>query len=543
MTGPEYSAIIRPVFVLAPGKRCNSRQRGSDIVFWLIAIGLVLFLLACIGIHDLFQKKHPILRNFPIVGHARYLLEELGPKLRQYIVAGNDEERPFTRDQRHWVYRSADKENNYFGFGTDNDLEQTPGYLIIKQSTFPVFSPQEDDPKYDAMHRIPCAKVLGAARSRKGAFRPDSIVTISAMSFGSLSAAAVEAINRGVSIAGGLQNTGEGGIAPHHDHGGDLIYQLGTGYYGARLPNGRFDEKRFVDLIQEFRIKAVEIKISQGAKPGHGGVLPGAKVTAEIAKIRGIPVGKSCLSPAGHYEFSNVDEMLDFVERLADLSGLPIGIKSAVGEMDFWRDLVRMMEPGNRGVDYIAIDGGEGGTGAAPLAFADHVSMPFKMGMSRVYREFAECGLHEKIVFVGSGKLGFPPQALLAMSMGCDMIAIAREAMMAVGCIQAQICHTGKCPTGVATQNKWLMRGLDPTDKGARLANFLVTLRKEVLALCHACGVEHPALISPDHFEVLQESFQSRSVKESFRLQGINTSPSAEDCDNVLKLMKLTDSE
>jgi glutamate synthase domain-containing protein 2 len=202
--------------------------------------------------------------------------------------------------------------------------------------------------------------------------------------------------------------------------------------------------------------------------------LPGNKVTAEIARIRGIEVGKSCLSPNSHYEFSNVDEMLDFVERLADISGLPIGIKSAIGEMDFWRDLVQLMQSGERGVDFIAVDGGEGGTGAAPLTFADHVSLPFKIGFSRVFREFAECGLHEKITFIGSGKLGFPQEALLAMAMGCDIINVGREAMMAVGCIQAQICHTGKCPTGVATQNKWLMRGLDPTDKAARLANYIV---------------------------------------------------------------------
>lgn len=507
-------------------------------MIWLIALGIIVFLLGCVAIHDLLQKKEPILRNYPVVGHGRYLLEELGPKLRQYIVAGNDEERPFTRDQRHWIYRSAEKANNYFGFGTDNDLEQTPGYVVIKQSTFPIFSKQVNDPGYDPLHRIPCAKTLGEARGRKHAFRPESIITVSAMSYGSLSAAAVEAINRGVKISGGMQNTGEGGVAPHHDHGGNLIWQLGTGYYGARLANGRFNEKLFVETCDKFAIKAVEVKISQGAKPGHGGVLPGKKVTAEIARIRGIPVGKSCLSPAGHYEFSNVDEMLDFVEKLADLTGLPIGIKSAVGEMDFWRDLVRLMEPGNRGVDFIAIDGGEGGTGAAPLAFSDHVSLPFKMGMSRVYREFAQCGLHEKIVFMGSGKLGFPPQALLAMAMGCDMIAIAREAMMAIGCIQAQICHTGKCPTGVATQNKWLMRGLDPTDKSARLANYVVTLRKEIMALCHACGVEHPAMITPDHFEILQEPYQSRSIKECFKLQGITTSPSTADCESVLGLIK-----
>ena len=250
-------------------------------------------------------------------------------------------------------------------------------------------------------------------------------------------------------------------------------------------------------------------------------------------------MGKDCVSPAAHLEFSNADEMLDFVERLADITGgIPIGIKSAVGEMDFWRDLVQLMQSGERGVDFIQIDGGEGGTGAAPLTFSDHVSLPFKMGFSRVFREFSDCGLHEKVVFIGSGKLGFPQESLLAMAMGCDMINIAREAMMAIGCIQAQICQTGKCPTGVATHNKWLMRGLDPTDKSARLANYITTLRKEILQLCHACGTNHPAMITTDSFEILQEGYQSRSVKECFRLQGITTMPSEEDRAAIAELMK-----
>ena len=508
-------------------------------MYWLIGLGILLLLIVALAIHDLFQTRHPILRNFPVVGHARYFLEELGPKIRQYIVAGNNEERPFTRDQRHWVYRSADKENNYFGFGTDNDIENASSYLIIKQTAFPLSDPRSGAPDYDPTYRIPCAKTLGESRGRAKAFRPNSIINVSAMSYGSLSSAAVEAINRGCKIAGCIQNTGEGGVSPvHHNHGGDLIWQLGTGYYGARQANGRFDEKLFVDTCAAFPIKAVEVKLSQGAKPGRGGVLPGSKITAEISKIRSIPMGKDCISPATHLEFGNADEMLDFVERLADITGgLPIGIKSAVGEMDFWRDLVQMMQSGQRGVDYVQIDGGEGGTGAAPLTFSDHVSLPFKMGFSRVFREFAECGLHEKVVFIGSGKLGFPQESLLAMAMGCDMINVAREAMMAVGCIQAQICHTGKCPTGVATQNKWLMRGLDPTDKSARLANYVTTLRKEILQLCHACGTNHPAMITTDSFEILQECYQSRSVKECFRLQGITTMPSQEDRIAIAELM------
>ena len=482
------------------------------ITFFVIAAILLVIIIA-VAIHDLIQTKDPICRNYPVVGHGRHVLSELGPKLRQYIVADNNEERPFNRDDREWIFRSADKGNNYFGFGTDNDIERTPGYLIIKQSTFPLFDAQPDDEGYDPDYKIESAKVMGEARGRKGAFRPKSIINISAMSYGSLSAPAVEAMSRGSAICGCLQNTGEGGVAPHHDHGSDLVWQLGTGYYGARAADGTFDEKRFVENCEKYNVKAIEVKISQGAKPGRGGVLPGKKVTKEIASIRGIPVGKSCLSPNAHRMFSNADEMLDFVERVAELSGVPVGIKSAVGQMDFWHELAKLMQSGDRGIDFLAIDGGEGGTGAAPLTFSDHVALPFRVGFDRVRRVFDEAGLSDQITFIGSGKLGFPEETLLSMAMGCDLINVARTAMMAIGCIQAQICHTGKCPTGVATQDKWLMRGLDPTDKSARLANYITTLRKEVLQLCRACGVEHPSQMSlKDHFEVMENRFQARPI-------------------------------
>jgi len=505
---------------------------------WWILLAVVLLVLLAVAVHDLLQVKDPILRNYPIVGHGRHVLSELGPKIRQYIVADNNEERPFNRDQRDWVYRSADKSNNYFGFGTDNDLEGSSGYLIIKQSTFPIVDDPSVAKKESPKYSIPCAKVLGAARNRPKAFRPSSIINISAMSYGSLSAPAVEAINRGCKISGCLHNTGEGGVAPHHDHGGGLIWQLGTGYYGARGEDGRFAETPFVETCEKFDVRAVEVKLSQGAKPGRGGILPAKKITAEVSQIRGIPMGKDCISPAAHLEFSNADEMLDFIERLAELTGLPIGIKSAVGELAFWSELISLMESGQRGVDFIAIDGGEGGTGAAPLVFSDHVSMPFKMGFSRVYRMFAEAGLSDQVVFMGSGKLGFPQESLLAMAMGCDLIQVGREAMLAIGCIQAQICQTGKCPTGVATQKKWLMRGLDPTDKAARLANYLVTLRKEILQLCNACGYEHPAMMTPASFEILTDGFASRPVADVFELQGLTTTPSQSDLAEVIALMK-----
>lgn len=502
-----------------------------------IAIGFVLLLLL-VFLHDILQTKHAILRNFPIIGHFRFWIEAVGPELRQYIVSSNNEERPFSRDQRRWIYASAKNENNYFGFGSDEKIELEPNYIIIKHSAFgpapaadpnsthqtPGIAKERDDrcatydfPVADALpYTLPCAKVLGAHRCRDRAFRPASVVNISGMSFGSLSGPAVEAMNRGARIAGCLHNTGEGGISPFHGHGGDLIWQIGTGYFGCRAADGGFDRAKFLDAVAEHPVKAIELKLSQGAKPGLGGMLPGAKVTAEIASIRGVPVGRDVISPSHHAAFGSVDEMLDFVESLADASGLPIGIKSAVGESTFWRDLAGEMSRGDRGVDFITIDGGEGGTGAAPLVFSDHVALPFKLAFTRVYRMFAEAGVAEDVVWIGSGKLGFPETGLLAFSFGCDLINVGREAMMAVGCIQAQRCHTGHCPTGVATQGKWLMRGLVPTDKAARLANYIVTLRKELMWLSRACGVEHPGLVTGDHIEILDDRFGSREMHEVF---------------------------
>jgi glutamate synthase domain-containing protein 2 len=501
--------------------------------WWLAGLGAVLLLVV---LRDRFQKKHAVISNFPIVGHFRYWLESVGGPLRQYIVTGNDEERPFSRDQRRWVYASAKKENSYFGFGTDNDLELTPGYLVIRQSTFPLSTPHPGEPGYDPQYTCPPAKVLGGWRRRKKAFRPSSIVNTSAMSYGSLSTAAVEAINRGVKLAGAMQNTGEGGISEWHRKGGDLVWQIGTGYFGCRDERGGFSMERFLESVASAPVRAIEIKLSQGAKPGLGGVLPAAKVTREIARIRLIPLGRDCISPAGHSAFSDVSSMLDFIERLADATGLPVGIKSAVGEMSFWHDLAREIDASGRAPDFITIDGGEGGTGAAPLVFSDHVALPFKVGFTSVYKVMAERGVHDKVVFIGSGKLGFPEQAMLGLALGCDMINVAREALLAIGCIQAQQCHTGHCPTGVTTQSRWLVGGLDPTSKAARLANYIVTLRKELLQLAAACGESHPALVPLDRLDLV-DGFTTRSAQEVFGYVGQWGLPHSKEREEIRILM------
>ncbi|MBU6328551.1 MAG: FMN-binding glutamate synthase family protein [Acidobacteria bacterium] len=481
----------------------------------LLAVLIVVLVgVVAVVVYDLTQKRHAILRNFPIIGHLRYLLERVGPELRQYIVTDNNEERPFSRDERTWVYASAKAENNNVGFGTDNDLDSARNYIIIKHAAFPA-PPRVGEPDHpDVRIPVPAAKVLGAAHHRPQAFRPASVVNVSGMSFGSLSGRAVEALNRGCALAGALQATGEGGITEYHRQGGDLVWQIGTGYFGCRDDDGGFDLARLVDGVASAPVRAIEIKLSQGAKPGLGGVLPGPKVTPEIAAIRGVPVGVTCRSPARHRAFGDVDSLIEFVETIAAATGLPVGIKSAVGEDAFWSQLATAMARRGGGPDFITIDGGEGGTGAAPLTFTDHVSLPFRWGFTRVYREFAEQGLVDDLTFIGSGKLGLPEAALSAMAMGCDMINVGRTALLSIGCIQAQRCHTDRCPTGVATQNPRLVRGLDPAHKSVRCANYLATLRFELLRLARACGVVHPALVTTDQIEMLEDRWRSSSLRE-----------------------------
>lgn len=500
-------------------------------MFWLVVLAVIVVVLVVLALIDVVQTRHAIRRNFPLVGRLRYMLERLGPELRQYIVTDNDEERPFNRDQRRWVYTSAKAENSYFGFGTDNKM-LLPEYLLIRHSAFP-YQPAD----HNEQSPIPVAKVMGEWRNRPGAFRPASVINISAMSFGSLSAPAIEALNRGAAVAGCLHNTGEGGISPHHLNGGDLIFQIGTGYFGVRSDDGRFDLDLLQEQVEAHPVKAIEFKLSQGAKPGLGGVLPGAKVTPEIAGVRGVEVGVTVVSPSKHAVFDSVPTMVEFLEQVGDATGVPVGIKSAVGQRAFWRELADEMHRTGRGPDFITIDGGEGGTGAAPLVFSDNVALPFRNGFAEVYSTFAERGMHEKVVWGGAGKLGFPGEGLLAMAMGVDMINVGREAMLSIGCIQAQECHTGHCPTGVATQSKWLMRGLDPTDKAARAANYLVSFRYELLRLAHACGQPHPALVSNDAIDLLLEGTSCVSLWDHYGYDLAWRAEANDRLETVAKLM------
>jgi glutamate synthase (ferredoxin) len=454
------------------------------------------------AVRDRWFTHDNILRNFPVIGHLRYLFIEIGPELRQYIVANNREEQPFNREEREWIHRSARGENNLFGFGTDDQIYGI-GYPIIKHAVFPYDEHAKADSIHKVAHGVPSAKILGESHARARTWRPNSVINISAMSFGSLSKNAIMALNRGAQQAGCYHNTGEGGLSPYHQQGADVIYQLGTGYFGARASSGRFSMDRLLETVGGYpKVRGIEIKLSQGAKPGKGGVLPGRKVTAEIARIRGVEKGKDCLSPNGHSAFHDVRSMIDFIESIARETGLPVGIKSAIGHLDFWQELAREMRAQRRGPDWITIDGGEGGTGAAPLTFADHVSLPFKVGFSRVFRIFQEQGIDQDIAWIGSGKLGFPDRSIVAFAMGVDLINIAREAMLSIGCIQAQKCHTDRCPAGVATQSEYLGRAIEPEVQSLRYARFCQSLRNEILSVTHAAGYEHPSQFTMRDIEV-----------------------------------------
>lgn len=467
-------------------------------VVTIILLALVILIIA-LALYDFFLAKNSIKRNFPVLGRLRFVFIKLGPPIRQYLIASNRDELPFNRSQRNWIESSAKKENNYEGFGTDKDLYH-PGHVFINPKMFP-FKVDEQHVNHDTNdpYFLPCAKVIGKKHGRKNPYRPYSIVNISAMSYGSLSANAHTAMNIGAAMVGCYHNTGEGGLSPYHQKGADVVFHIGTGYFGCGVT--KEDGKRYFDfdtlkklVLDKYpgKVRAIEVKLSQGAKPGKGGVLPAKKNTKEIAQIRGVEPHKDILSPTYHTAFSNVKEMVDFIEDLAEKSGLPVGIKSAVGDLEQWNELSEIMKNENRGPDFITIDGGEGGTGAAPPSFADHVALPWVFGFSEVYKLFKDKGLSNDIVFIGSGKLGFPSELLKAFAMGVDVVNIAREAMLSIGCIQAQECQTGHCPTGIATQSQRLQRGLNPVVQSVRFGNYINTLRKETLQMTHACGYEHP---------------------------------------------------
>jgi glutamate synthase domain-containing protein 2 len=455
--------------------------------------------LVFVFISDITQKKHGVLRNYPVVGRLRYFFEELGEYFRQYFFAGDRDEMPFNRSTRGWVYRLAKNEGGVIGFGSTFDLHQA-GALIFVNHPFPVLEEE----------RLPTPALTLGEGYAKNPFEARSIVNISGMSFGAISAPAVLSLSRGAAVAGCWMDTGEGGLSPYHLEGGcDIIMQIGTAKYGLRDAQGNLSPDRLVELAKV--VKAFEIKLSQGAKPGKGGVLPAKKVTAEIARIRGIPEGRDSISPNRHRDISNMNELLDKIAWIRDLTGRPVGVKTAIGG---WRFMNELGEAVNRrglefAPDFLAIDGGEGGSGAAPQALADHMGLSIDEALPRVVDSLIENGLRQRIRVIAAGKLVTSARAAWALAAGADFVNTARGFMFSLGCIQALRCHQNTCPTGVTTHNKRLQRALVVEEKYLRVANYCNGINREIDMIAHSCGVRHARELRREHVRIMQGNQQS----------------------------------
>ena len=464
----------------------------------LFAFAVILFVLY-VFIQDVTQKKHGVLRNYPVIGHLRYFFEQLGEYFRQYFFAGDRDEMPFNRSTRGWVYRLAKNEGGTLGFGSTYDLH-LPGALIFVNHPFPVLEEE----------RLPTPSLILGENHCKRPFEAKSIINVSGMSYGAISAPAVRALSRGAAVAGCWMDTGEGGLSPYHLEGGcDIIMQIGTAKYGVRDAHGDLSPERLVELSKV--VKAFEIKLSQGAKPGKGGVLPGKKVTPEIASIRGIPEGRDSISPNRHRDISNMNELLDRVAYIRDLTGRPVGVKTAVGGWLFMNELADAVH--RRGLefapDFLVVDGGEGGSGAAPQALADHMSLSIEEGLPRVVDALIESGLKQRIRVIASGKLVTSARAAWALCVGADFINTARGFMFSLGCIQALRCHTNTCPTGIATHSPRLQRALVVEEKYLRVANYANNMNREIDMIAHSCGVRHARELRREHVRIVQANCQS----------------------------------
>ncbi|MDO8862096.1 FMN-binding glutamate synthase family protein [Haliea sp. E1-2-M8] len=456
-----------------------------------------------VGLYDLLQTRRAVLRNYPVVGHFRYLFEGIRPEIRQYFIESDSDELPFSRRQRAIVYQRAKSDLDKRPFGTLENVYRSD-YEWINHSLQPVYIP-------DHNFRV----IVGEDTAQPYSA---SVFNISAMSFGAMSANAIRALNAGARQGGFYHDTGEGGISPYHrEHGGDLVWEVGTGYFGCRDAKGRFSEERFAENAREPQVKMIELKLSQGAKPGQGGLLPGAKVTGEIASTRGIPEGEDCHSPAVHSAFSTPIELLQFVARLRELSGgKPTGFKLAVGHPWEWFAIARAMQETGIVPDFIVVDGGEGGTGAAPLEFADHVGVPMREGLMLVHNTLVGLELRDRVRVAAAGKIISAFDLAHTLSIGADWCNAARGFMFALGCIQSRNCHNGRCPTGVATQDQGRQRGLVPEDKATRVCNFQQNTLKALRDLLMAAGVEHPALLGPEHVIRRVSQTQVRSLGQLY---------------------------
>ena len=469
----------------------------------LAILGLIVFV--AMYIQDVTQTSHAIRRNYPVIGRMRYRFERLGEYFRQYFFAADREEQPFNRAARAWVYRTAKGLGGMVGFGSTSDMHSS-GSVIFVNASFPLLEEEKvDSPPL----------VIGA--NCEHPFIATSIFNISGMSFGAISKPAVRALSKGAAEAHVWLNTGEGGLSPYHEEfGPDIIFQMGTAKYGIRGSDGKLDR----NLVREIgkRVKAFEIKLSQGAKPGRGGVLPGNKVTAEIAAIRGIPQGQVSSSPNRHREIKDCDELLTMIHTIRELTGRPVGFKSVFGSEDFPRELCEAIH--RRGFDYapdfITVDGGEGGTGAAPQVLSDNVGLSLRESLPFVVDSLNEYDLRDQIKLIASGKLVTSGDVAWALCMGANFAVSARGFMFALGCIQSLQCHRDTCPTGITTHNKRFQKGLVVEDKGKRVANYAHWVNHEINVIAHSCGLRNASEFTRDHVRIVQKPGYSVSLAKLY---------------------------
>ena len=489
----RYSTFAAAAFLFLAGLLLTN--------WWLIIIG---GLLVALGIYDIMQSKHAILTNYPVAGHVRYVLEDFRPEIRQYLLEDDKEQVPFSRQQRALVYQRAKNVSDTNAFGTlDNLYAQGKEWFLQSALSHPL---EKQD------FRI----TVGGERC----IQPHdmSVFNISAMSFGSLSANAIMALNQGAKIGGFTHDTGEGAISPYHrKFGGDLIWELGTGYFGCRTAEGNYDAQSFAEKAVDSQVKMIEIKLSQGAKPGKGGVLPSEKITQEIADTRQVLTGQDCVSPSSHSAFSTPRELVAFWQQLRDLSGgKPVGFKLCIGQPWQFMAIVKAMMETDNYPDFIVIDGAEGGTGAAPVEFMDSVGMPLIDGFLFVHNTLVGAGIREKIKLGVSGKIvsGFDIARMLAL--GADWCNSARGFMFAVGCIQSRSCHTNTCPVGVATQDPYRQKALDVPSKAERVASFHKNTLKSLSSIVGAVGLEHPSQLQPYHIARRLDDGQIKLLSKFF---------------------------
>ncbi|WP_109465176.1 FMN-binding glutamate synthase family protein [Albibacillus kandeliae] len=471
---------------------------------WLLLPALLFGWLGGVGVYDMLQSRHSILRNYPILGHMRFIFEGIRPEIRQYLIESDQDEEPFSRDKRSLIYQRAKGVEDKRPFGTRQRVYDS-GYEWITHSVVPKHLEDHD---FRIQIGGPDCKVPYDA----------SIYNISAMSFGALSANAILALNKGAAKGGFAHDTGEGGISRYHrEGGGDLIYEVGSGYFGCRTPEGRFDVEKFAEQAANPQVKMIELKLSQGAKPGHGGVLPASKISHEIAEARHIPMGQDCVSPASHPEFSTPIEMMQFIQKMRDnASGKPVGFKLCVGHRREFMCIVKAMLETDIVPDFIVVDGKEGGTGAAPLEFANHMGMPLVEGLTFVHNTLRGAGIRDRLKIGASGKLVSAFDIAKALALGADWANSARGFMFSVGCIQAQACHTNHCPVGVATQDPIRQRALNVTDKSERVYRFHKNTMKALAEMTGAAGLDHPGDFRPYHLLMREKDHEMATGEEVY---------------------------